>query len=214
MNIQICFGIFAKEIVTYMYRTLFKNIKNEKEELLWKYSTGEYYKDVSLTQKVDISDYEPVDCSGGVVNIPTPYQLFGVECEKGWYRLLQPIIDYIDNYNKDKNECDMIYITQIKEKYGTLRFYVSIYTKELQDLIEEAEKRSGEICEMCGSDKHVGTTLGWYITICHDCVKKRSEKMNESIKWHSYDDNKVYFINPEGPDEYIETIEEYEEALQ
>ena len=44
-----------------------------------------------------------------------PYELFGIECGEGWKKLYQPIIDYIDEYNKDKEGVDKIEIYQIKE---------------------------------------------------------------------------------------------------
>jgi len=43
-----------------------------------------------------------------------PYELFGIECDKGWEKLYQPIIDYIEDYNKDKEGDDRIEILQIK----------------------------------------------------------------------------------------------------
>ena len=199
-----------------MYRVLFKNKETGEEVLFWRYFTHgrpHYFKDVSLTDEVDISEYDKVDTNNDVVNIPTPYQLFGIECERGWYPLLQPIMDYIDNYNKDKSEGSMIYVTQVKEKFGTLRFYTSFTTPELSRLIEEAEVKSENVCEFCGTEKNVGSTLGWYITICHDCVKKRCIERGESIRWCNYSDDKVYWIHPDKEDEFIETTQEYEESL-
>ena len=198
-----------------MFRELFRNKESGEECMFWVYyieGKPHYFKDVSLTKEVDISNYDVVD-EEEIVNIPTPYQLFGIECERGWYPLLQPIIDYIDEYNIGKSEEEMIYIDQIKEKMGTLNVYVSFLTPELSRLIDEAEDKSENICEICGSEKNVGSTLGWYITICHDCLKKRCIERNESIRWHNYGDGKVYWVNPEGDDEYIETIQEYEEDM-
>lgn len=210
--------VAERNYILIMYRLLYTNKNSGENTLLWRYyenGVTRYFKDVSLTDEVDIGDYDEVKLQHDIVNMPTPYQMFGIECEKGWYHLIQPIIDYIDTYNKDKDEEHMIYITQIKEKYGTLCVYVDNYTDELSELIEHAESESEHTCEICGSKEHVGTTLGWYITICHNCVKKRSEERNESIKWASFDDDTIWFINPKGEnDKYVESFKEYNQGLQ
>lgn len=199
-----------------MFREVFKNKESGKQELFWGYwenGSIHYFNDITLTTEVDIDDYDKQDVEGNIVNIPTPYQLFGVECERGWYQLLKPIIDYIDDYNKDKDESNMIYIIQIKEKLGTLRFYVSYCTPELNKLINDAEDESANVCEICGSREHVGTTLGWYITICHDCLKKMCKDREETVKWCNYDDDKVYWVSPDKEDEFVESIEDYNNSM-
>ena len=58
-----------------------------------------------------------------------PYELFGIECDKGWEKLYQPIIDYIEDYNKDKEGDDRIEILQIKEKFGCYDKETYVLTK-------------------------------------------------------------------------------------
>lgn len=113
-----------------------------------------------------------------------PYELFGVECGEGWKKLYQPLIDYINNYNKDKKEGDRIEIHQIKEKFGGLRFYVNFYTEELKDMIRKAESMSYCTCERCGEyiDKPI-TENHWIYAECEDCHRQwkedRQKKMDE-----------------------------------
>lgn len=54
---------------------------------------------------------------------------------------------------------------QIKEKFGTLRFYVNGGTTKTEAFIEFAEYHSGRICETCGAP---GKTRGegWLTTLC------------------------------------------------
>ena len=54
---------------------------------------------------------------------------------------------------------------QVKEKYGTLRFYMHYSTEEMEDLIHEAEKQSAKTCETCGQPG-VLRGPGWYFTAC------------------------------------------------
>jgi hypothetical protein len=163
-----------------------------------------------MKEEIDPSNYEEVK-EENPSSLPTPYYLFGIECGKGWYPLIQPVIDYIDDYNKDKDDNNMIRITQVREKYGSLRIYTNMYTPELQELIDKAEIESEKVCEFCGSRKHLGTTLEWYITICYDCMKDRVRRKEIPSKWHCYDDDNVYLAKPHMPDQLLGTIKEYQE---
>ena len=59
--------------------------------------------------------------------------------------------------------------SQVKEKYGTLRFYMTTSTDEMDKLIDEAEAASATICEDCGAP---GETRGggWIRTLCDVCL--------------------------------------------
>lgn len=78
---------------------------------------------------------------------------FGLECGKGWYTLLNKLFEEIDYI--DKLKCTRI--TQIKEKFGTLRVYYT-YIEKPNDIVERlvhnsisiAEYNSKRICETCG----------------------------------------------------------------
>lgn len=100
-----------------------------------------------------------------------PYELFGIECGKGWNKLIIPILDYIDLYNSGHD--DKIEILQIKEKFGGLRIYTSFSTPELDQLIDDAEEQSFKTCEYCGSTENISQTTGWIKTLCSKCMKKK-----------------------------------------
>lgn len=102
----------------------------------------------------------------------TCYELFGIECGKGWEKLYAPILDYIAEYNKDKPEGEQIKVHQIKEKYGELRVYLNFYTDELLKMVDKAEDESYFTCENCGcktdGPKERG---GWIYALCDDCLE-------------------------------------------
>ena len=51
------------------------------------------------------------------------YSAFGVECRDGWYDLITELCEEIMKaYTDEGRPMDMV-VDQIKEKYGTLRFY-------------------------------------------------------------------------------------------
>lgn len=62
---------------------------------------------------------------------------------------------------------------QVKEKFGTLRFYVNNATDEQFEAISFAESLSSRICEMCGAMKDAQTYReGWHRTLCASCAEK------------------------------------------
>lgn len=58
--------------------------------------------------------------------------------------------------------------SQVKEKYGTLRFYTTYETEEMSQLISIAERKSAITCETCGK---LGkrNNYGWVTTLCDEC---------------------------------------------
>lgn len=81
----------------------------------------------------------------------------------------------LNPYNKSYSMYNYITISQIKQKYGQLRYYVnavnSRISEEVYKLINEAEKESWNICESCGA-KATHTTKGWISRLCKECYKK------------------------------------------
>lgn len=58
---------------------------------------------------------------------------------------------------------------QVKEKYGTLRFYVSNANKTHYKLISMAEHMSAKTCEVCGKPSTPNKErTGWITTRCDD----------------------------------------------
>ena len=141
-------------------------------------------------------------------HIPHPFELFGVECHKGWFDLLKPIFEYVQDYNKDKTEEEQIRFLQIKEKWGSLNVYTNFVTPKLSKLIEEAEIKSDEVCEECGSTNDVGKRLnGWITTMCLDCAKKEATESNSAQLWEENSTDKRFWIFPDEKVDEIEAIE-------
>ena len=108
------------------------------------------------------------------------YSAFGCKCEDGWYGLLDEICMKIQAaYVENGSEPD-IKIDQIKEKYGTLRFYYHFDNdnpgihaidfiggpsarfkpgkgdklhERIARIVSWGEERSSEICERCGTPR-------------------------------------------------------------
>jgi len=70
---------------------------------------------------------------------------------------------------------------QVKEKFGSLRFYMTIGTDEVYAMISEAEELSSKTCEECGGPGEQRSG-GWIHTLCSNCHKNwdkiRQERWN------------------------------------
>lgn len=107
---------------------------------------------------------------------------WGFDCGDGWFHILDALCASIENalYNARENDKDSdkenvgLEATQVKEKYGTLRFYYGVggvsegYARYIDGLVSMAEHMSGRTCERCGAPgKTVGG--GWLTTLCKTC---------------------------------------------
>lgn len=94
-----------------------------------------------------------------------PYPMFGVETGPGWDAVIAPVFDAIRAWNTAHPEAP-ISVDQVKEKYGSLRFYISGGDDAIDDLIEQAEKASAHTCEDCGQSAQTSNEHGWLVTLC------------------------------------------------
>ena len=102
-----------------------------------------------------------------------PYSLFGFECDDGWFDLLHECIQEIKEAC-EKEKLD-IKVNQIKEKYGTLRFYVCSYPESIRKIIDKAEERSAKTCESCGKPATViKVRPHWVQCCCEECLETSS----------------------------------------
>lgn len=62
-------------------------------------------------------------------------------------------------------------ITQIKEKYGTLRWYDFGAPEKVFNIIRKYEKLSGEVCVYCGKPA-THETYGWINYVCENCLNE------------------------------------------
>lgn len=101
--------------------------------------------------------------------------LFGFECGDGWFHLLKDLIYEIRAICEapgfqSEGICLIPAVEQVKEKYGTLRFYMSYTTEAVFEAIERAEERSKETCEICGEPGTLESVTGWYMVRCPKCL--------------------------------------------
>lgn len=86
---------------------------------------------------------------------------FGFECGDGWFELIHTLAQSLSQYPD-------LRATQVKEKFGGLRFYAAgIAPDEAWQAMASAEDRSCEICEKCGAPGTlIALTKYWVGTRC------------------------------------------------
>lgn len=111
---------------------------------------------------------------------------FGFECADGWFQIIWDLCEDLDKMERERwaaipaDEKAKIFleggnpglqVIQVKEKFGTLRFYVENSDDKMYKRISEAEKASAVTCEVCGKP---GTLTGksWVRTTCPEHTKK------------------------------------------
>ena len=94
---------------------------------------------------------------------------WGFECGDGWFNILDQLMGsiqhHIDWKNKKEEVVAQVTLNQVKEKFGTLRFYYSGGDDYIDGLVTMAESMSGVTCEECGLPG-TQTQGGWIKTAC------------------------------------------------
>ena len=103
---------------------------------------------------------------------------WGFDCGDGWYGIIRELSEQLEWLN-EMGVC-RVEATQVKEKFGTLRFYTAL-TEVRQDYPEgmvwaltgAAEAASSWVCEQCGAPGRPNGS-GWIRTLCNKCAAKSS----------------------------------------
>lgn len=89
----------------------------------------------------------------------------GFECGPGWTDLFDATFTWLHEIASNRDWAP----SQIKEKFGGLRFYWYGDLPDLGDeIIAAAEPVSGHICEVCGAPGLLHSDGGWWSTRCRD----------------------------------------------
>lgn len=112
-----------------------------------------------------------------------------VSCDEGWHDLV------IDTDRRMRLMWPQYEIHQIKEKFGTLRFYWGIPMSDEWDALSEemrkdiqaimlaiendAELRSESTCEKCGDYAHLRNSKYWVKTLCSTHALEEGYEISE-----------------------------------
>ena len=104
---------------------------------------------------------------------------WGFEHGDGWYQIIDSLCGNIQNHvdwqTKQGKTVPQVVATQVKEKFGTLRFYYNGGDDVIDGMVRMAESWSAVACEECGAP---GTqnSRGWIKTLCETHRKEREDR--------------------------------------
>ena len=104
---------------------------------------------------------------------------FRFQCGVGWYKILwrlcvdmEPLVAELEQETGESFE-----VVQVKEKLGTLRFYVSHHSDAINERIADASKESSRTCEVCGQPGKQRKTDGGRVQARCDEHEQRPEAL-------------------------------------
>lgn len=95
---------------------------------------------------------------------------WGFECGEGWYQLIHDLCTTIVVHCNTTGD-QLPVASQVKEKFGGLRFYADGCSKGVDDIISKFEDYSYKVCEVCG-DPGSQRGGGWIRTMCDTHFKR------------------------------------------
>lgn len=101
--------------------------------------------------------------SGVNGNIITSSYFF--EVGDGWLDIIKSLIEELIAVGWNKK------VNQVKEKFGTLRFYTGGVTDEMMDIIKKYTIISSTTCEVCGATGKIQNDNGWFSCVCETHMK-------------------------------------------
>jgi len=94
----------------------------------------------------------------------------GLEVGDGWFNIIY------DLGGKLLDSDPLAMAAQVKEKFGTLRFYMDIGVSDIgAEAILHAERLSENTCEVCSNHGWIHNSTGWLTTLCDECFEEREE---------------------------------------
>lgn len=101
----------------------------------------------------------------------------------GWEPIIRTLLAVLDHHvnNLPEEVRGTIYIAQIKEKFGGLRFYMSHETPFMRGAIEFAEALSESTCEDCGKPGRKQNPAGWIKCRCDACHAIAVEEAKQGL---------------------------------
>lgn len=141
-----------------------------------------------------------IETDGRICNI---YDAYGCEFSDGWYDIIRGLCRDISMAHEKAGVPIDIVVDQVKEKFGTLRFYyhpaghdpgihafdflsdglsirkipgVSDLHKAVAEIVHKWEKESVNVCERCGASGELRKGLRRVSTLCDSCYEQLNKK--------------------------------------
>lgn len=147
----------------------------------------------TIQQIIKNHDYDIFEAKNDLKSIMPWCNYISEMPHKGWVSLfgaellhdigIQIRTDEIKNNNQESD----YEITEIKEKYGSLRVYMSNYYDDtMNNIIEAYSCLSSRACTQCGQMLNICITMNYILPICESCLRfeniENKPKSNQHIK--------------------------------
>lgn len=102
---------------------------------------------------------------------------WGFECGDGWEPLIRKLSQEVEAIivAMPEKERKKFRVKQVKEKFGTLRFYMGVAHDAIHAAIDRAEQESAVTCEACGAPGK-SRNNGWISVLCDEHQAERQKK--------------------------------------
>lgn len=92
----------------------------------------------------------------------------------GWFDLVEECCEELATILKKDGMYDAYMLFQVKEKFGSLRWYANYNDNEVSNLLSRYEVKSTKVCADCGAPA-THTTKGYIGHYCDKCYKERKD---------------------------------------
>jgi hypothetical protein len=165
------------EIYPEMFTWTFRNTEQNKFDKIYNKVLSNLHRNLKFTRKIDYRKQS------------NPYK-YHFNVGDGWFGILKELIKGIRENDAKDNFKWTTKVTQVKEKFGGLRFYVTGTSDKSWKLIHKAEEKSYMVCEVSGSEVEVGQwVMGWCQTLSKKVALQRfydemdAGKIGEGVKF-------------------------------
>jgi len=101
-------------------------------------------------------------------NMQQTCMCWGFDCSDGWFHIINQLSAKLEAeiMKLPEDERKHCCASQVKQKFGSLRFYLTCSTDKMEKLIYKACEQSAKTCEVCGKRGALRVDGGWYFTAC------------------------------------------------
>jgi hypothetical protein len=114
-------------------------------------------------------------------------KFWGFEHADGWFDIIDELCDNI-HLVTETFKTKPVVAMQVKEKFGTLSFYVGSVDEKIayiiHAMIDNAQSRTSSTCEICGKHGFIRSNKAWIRTLCKD----HAIELNYTLKDYERDD--------------------------
>jgi hypothetical protein len=107
---------------------------------------------------------------------------YGISVGEGWFKIIEELSSELESLitkMKELGDKNPPKAAQVKEKFGSLCFYMSHTTQQINEIINKYTRKSYSTCEICGEPGENRIGLPWIKTLCEKHFIDELEKLSK-----------------------------------